>query len=138
MTELYADRDTKKLAPYYQRHDEALRFLSSERGPHLYPSARRFVAAELAKRDQDKAFLKGEIERHKREAAKYKNLLADEECNHSSTLEERDHWHDKALELAEDVAKLHGLSIGEHSNMNCPVQNAIDSIDALKQLSEGE
>lgn len=41
---------------------------------------------------------------------------------------ERDHWEEKATELANDIGGMLGFDVGEHSNMNCPVQNAIDGV----------
>lgn len=41
---------------------------------------------------------------------------------------ERDHWEEKATELASDIGKVLGFDVGEHSNMNCPVQTAIDGL----------
>ena len=52
--------------------------------------------------------------------------MTDEEID--EILSERDYWHDKATELANDVGKLLGFDVGEHSNMNCPVQTAIDGV----------
>lgn len=43
-------------------------------------------------------------------------------------LKERDYWEEKATELAQDIGKALGFEVGEHSNLNCPVQNAIDSV----------
>lgn len=43
-------------------------------------------------------------------------------------IQERDHWEEKATELAEDVGKFLGIEMGEHSSENCPVQNAIDAL----------
>lgn len=42
--------------------------------------------------------------------------------------DERQYWEEKASELAYDVAKYFGVDFGEHTNCNCPVQNAIDFI----------
>ncbi|KZN68314.1 hypothetical protein N473_07775 [Pseudoalteromonas luteoviolacea CPMOR-1] len=39
-----------------------------------------------------------------------------------------DHWESKATELANDVATFFNTNIGEHSNVNCPVENAIDAV----------
>ena len=41
---------------------------------------------------------------------------------------ERDYWEDKATELAVDVGNLLQVYIGEHSSVNCPVQNAIEGV----------
>lgn len=42
-------------------------------------------------------------------------------------LEERDYWHDKATELANRIGEHFGFDVGEHSNLNCPVQTALDA-----------
>lgn len=42
---------------------------------------------------------------------------------------ERDHWEEKATELAELVGSYFDVEVGEHSNMNCPVQSAINQIN---------
>jgi len=52
-----------------------------------------------------------------------------------TVLKERDHWEAKATELAEDYGEAVGIDVGEHSNTNCPVQNAIDN---LSELGPGE
>lgn len=52
----------------------------------------------------------------------------DTEAEIEALIGERDHWEEKATELAEDVGKMLGVDVGEHSNMNCPVQNAIDLV----------
>ena len=43
-------------------------------------------------------------------------------------IERRDHWEEKATELAIDIGQAIGVDVGEHSNVNCPVQNAIDAV----------
>lgn len=40
----------------------------------------------------------------------------------------REHWEEKATELANDIAQFFDVDIGEHSNCNCPVQNAINLV----------
>lgn len=40
----------------------------------------------------------------------------------------REYWESKASELAYDVAEFFSTDIGEHSNANCPVSNAIDAL----------
>jgi hypothetical protein len=45
------------------------------------------------------------------------------------TLRERDHNADMADKLAEAIGKHFGIEIGEHSNMNCPWQTALDWIE---------
>ena len=41
-------------------------------------------------------------------------------------LEERDRYHDMADELANAIAEHFNVEIGEHSNMNCPWENALE------------
>lgn len=43
-------------------------------------------------------------------------------------IEQRDHWEEKATELAETVGSHFGFDVGEHSSANCPVRAAIDQI----------
>ena len=54
--------------------------------------------------------------------------VARSEREHTKTIEDRDHWHDKATELANDVGNMLGFDVGEHSSSNCPVQSAIDGV----------
>lgn len=44
----------------------------------------------------------------------------------TEVMTERDHWLECAEKLAAIVAKDNDLHIGEHSNCNCPIQNAIN------------
>lgn len=46
----------------------------------------------------------------------------------SELIDQRDHWEEKATELANDIGNALGFDVGEHSNLNCPVQSAIDEI----------
>ncbi len=51
--------------------------------------------------------------------------LRDEESAHTTTIEQRDnaeHWADQ---LAEAIAERFGVDIGEHSNLNCPWNEAL-------------
>ena len=43
-------------------------------------------------------------------------------------IEQRDHWEEKATELAGDIGSVLGFDVGEHSSANCPVQTAIDGV----------
>jgi len=50
---------------------------------------------------------------------------------------ERDHWEEKATELANDIGEALGFDVGEHSNLNCPVQEAIDGVYHMRaQIDE--
>lgn len=49
------------------------------------------------------------------------------------TLRDRDHYHDMADKLAEAIAEHFGVDIGEHSNMNCPWQTALEVIGTAAQ-----
>lgn len=54
------------------------------------------------------------------------SLISDSELE--STIDDRDHWEERATELANDVGTLLNVDVGEHSSANCPVQNAINSV----------
>lgn len=56
--------------------------------------------------------------------------LERERKDHEKSLEERDHYHDMADKLAKKIAVMCNVDIGEHSNANCPWQNALDAIEA--------
>ena len=45
---------------------------------------------------------------------------------------ERDYWEHQATKLAELVGQHLGFDVGEHSNMNCPVDNAIEALEAKR------
>lgn len=111
MTEkLYKPRDIESQGQTYFDHITAIR----EEGLCLKSS----IAAELAHRDI-------EIERLKKEL---KDASKDHDKESEEIMKEREYWHDKATELAEDIGKHFGFEVGEHTNINCPVQNAIDFI----------
>jgi len=40
-------------------------------------------------------------------------------------LEERDYWYDKADALADKISEVFDVPIGEHSNVNCPIVEAM-------------
>lgn len=40
-------------------------------------------------------------------------------------MRERDYYHDMADKLADKIATFAGVDIGEHSNLNCPWENAL-------------
>jgi hypothetical protein len=50
------------------------------------------------------------------------------ESEMTQLIERRDHWEEKATELAVDIGQALGVDVGEHSSANCPVQNAIDVV----------
>lgn len=54
----------------------------------------------------------------------------------SEEVDSRDKWEEKATELATDVAVLLNVDIGEHSNCNCPVENAIEAVFQEKKAAE--
>lgn len=47
-------------------------------------------------------------------------------------IDQRDYWEEKATQLADLVGQHIGYDVGEHSNMNCPVLNAIEWIQAVE------
>lgn len=48
------------------------------------------------------------------------------------TIEQRDRYHGTADELADHIARITGVDIGEHSSVNCPWQNAIEAAAEYK------
>lgn len=48
------------------------------------------------------------------------------------TIGQRDRYHEVADELAEHIARITGVEIGEHSSVNCPWQNAIEAAEDYK------
>jgi len=56
----------------------------------------------------------------------YFSLVSESEME--QLIERRDHWEEKATELAVDIGQALGVDVGEHSSVNCPVQNAIDVV----------
>jgi hypothetical protein len=40
----------------------------------------------------------------------------------------RDYWEEKATEIAHEVGLYFDIEVGDHSSMNCPVQNAFDYV----------
>lgn len=81
------------------------------------PEAGRGLALVQAKAAIEKAFgLK--VQAQKNQEAEVLQLI-----------EQRDHWEDKATELAGLVGKHFDIEVGEHTSANCPVQNAIDALE---------
>jgi hypothetical protein len=59
------------------------------------------------------------------------------EADIDKILQQRDHWEEKATELANDIGEALGFDVGEHSSMNCPVQEAIDNVYRMRaELAE--
>ncbi|WP_373078671.1 hypothetical protein [Zhongshania sp.] len=71
------------------------------------------------------------------EITRLRAKLAEEEIDHGKVIAERDYWETKATELANDIGEALGFDVGEHNNMNCPVQNAIDGVAEMRsQIDE--
>lgn len=47
----------------------------------------------------------------------------------SDEIEQRDYWESQATRLANLVGSHFGFDVGEHSNTNCPVMNAIEYLE---------
>lgn len=76
-----------------------------------------------------------------REAEQLINLLIVDnnrlDREQENIITERDYWEEKAIELADDIGTALGFEVGEHSNINCPVQNAIDNVCRMRsQIDE--
>lgn len=52
-------------------------------------------------------------------------------------IESRDHWEEKATNLANKVGEYFKQDVGEHSSANCPIRNAHLLLDALRFDSVG-
>lgn len=72
----------------------------------------------------------------KSELEKVKAKLVEEERALMVAIEQRDYWEEKATELANDIGDALGFEVGEHSNCNCPVQNAIDGVYQMRSQIE--
>ncbi len=66
------------------------------------------------------------------QAVDYQAALLAEERSHSETIDQRDRCEEVADELADHIARITGVDIGEHSSANCPWQNAIDAAEEYK------
>jgi len=66
------------------------------------------------------------------QAVDYQAALLAEERSHSETIDQRDRCEEVADELADRIARITGVDIGEHSSANCPWQNAIDAAEEYK------
>lgn len=53
-------------------------------------------------------------------------LIKDEDL--SVIIQTREYWEQNAIELANEVATLLDVDIGEPASNNCPVQNAIEAV----------
>ncbi|WP_452093522.1 hypothetical protein, partial [Bacillus altitudinis] len=49
-------------------------------------------------------------------------------------IDQRDHYHEVADELAARIAAITGVDIGEHSSANCPWQSAIEAAEEYKPV----
>lgn len=56
-----------------------------------------------------------------------KKQLAAEERQHGDTVDDRDQYQTMADQLAEAIARMTGVDIGEHSSMNNPWENALQA-----------
>lgn len=65
-------------------------------------------------------------------AVDHQAALLAEERSHSETIDQRDRCEEVADELADHIARITGVDIGEHSSANCPWQNAIDAAEEYK------
>ncbi|NGM56527.1 hypothetical protein G5C63_19670 [Stenotrophomonas pavanii] len=66
------------------------------------------------------------------QAVDHQAALLAEERAHGETIDQRDRYHEVADELADHIARITGVDIGEHSSANCPWQNAIDAAEEYK------
>ena len=81
---------------------------------------------ELEAERRQRHFTAGEIEKVVRA---YKARLAEAERDMDQLIGERDHAEEMADKLADAIATLLGVEIGEHSSMNCPWEQALEAFD---------
>lgn len=70
--------------------------------------------------------------RHPAQAVDHQAALLAEERAHGDTIDQRDRCEEVADELADHIARITGVDIGEHSSANCPWQNAIEAAEEYK------
>ena len=64
----------------------------------------------------------------------YEFANAIEQAAKAQLIDERDHFESQAEQLKDKLQDLYGVDFGEHSNCNCPFQNAIDFDDSTLVL----
>lgn len=74
----------------------------------------------------------GEREVFEREIALLRGRLADGEQLQGQIIDERDRCHEMADRLTDEMGAYFGVDFGEHSNLNCPWQNAIEYVHLSK------
>lgn len=70
--------------------------------------------------------------RHPAQAVDHQAALLAEERAHGETIDQRDRCEEVTDELADHIARITGVDIGEHSSANCPWQNAIEAAEEYK------
>lgn len=70
--------------------------------------------------------------RHPAQAVDHQAALLAEERAHGETIDQRDRCEEVADELADHIARITGVDIGEHSSANSPWQNAIEAAEEYK------
>ena len=58
-----------------------------------------------------------------------------ERASEMDTIRDRDQYHEWADKLADAIAKYFGRDIGEHSNVNCPWDEALDVIEEAEPIA---
>ena len=59
---------------------------------------------------------------------------SDRDCEVCGLIDQRDHFENQAEQLKDKLQDLYDVDFGEHSNCNCPFQNAIDFDDSALVL----
>ena len=89
----------------------------------------------------DETYWDGRLEAVRRLAVERNNAIALADLFEVAVLEEignRDHWEERATDLAIAVGEHLGVDVGEHSSANCPVQSAKNALKEAPYFAEAK
>lgn len=69
-----------------------------------------------------------DVESLQAEVERLKGELKQEYKDGNYVIKQRDYWEDMATKLAKAVGEFVGVDVGEHSNINCPVESALEAL----------
>ncbi len=106
----------EKAADLFEQHDRIVGELRADRDSWAEQAEQRLADWDEMRKERDAALAR---------VAELERKLRNEENAHTTTIEQRDnaeHWADQ---LANAIAERFGVDIGEHSNLNCPWNEAL-------------
>jgi hypothetical protein len=89
----------------------------------------RSLRSRLAEADDALAIARFNCEAQAQANIALEKRLAEAERDMDQLIGERDHAQGMADKLADAIATLLGVEIGEHSNMNCPWEQALEAFE---------